>query len=101
MKDDIIMHIPDDCMLTFDVVSDTPLGKKMLDKNIERFGDKYFFAAYILTELGKDPQKRDARFRTMIDLFPTNFDQFPLCFSEEDLRFLDGSPIKEMLNTLK
>ena len=47
-------------ILTFDKVSQTTIGKKMLELEIQKqFGEPIFFAQYILVEMQKEPKDRE------------------------------------------
>ena len=73
------------------------MGQLMLKKGLkERLGPIYFFCAYILLERRRpDPEERD--FGAFLDLLPEDCGQFPIFFNEDELSYLDGSPLKEQL----
>ena len=56
---DDVIFVPRNQLISFDIVSDTPIGKIMLEKDfINRYGEEYFFYTYIMSERKKDPELR-------------------------------------------
>ena len=69
----------------------------MFERNMrERFGIEYFFAAYIMSEMRKAPQRRT--FGAYLDVWPDNYEEFPLFFNKKELDYLEGSPYKDEFN---
>ena len=63
----------------------------MLEKGMrQKYGEVYFFVAYILVELKKD--YKDRKYAPYIDILPKNPQHFPVFFKDEELAYLDGSP---------
>ena len=86
-----ILYIPHSFILTVEVVCQTPIGKKMMEKGMrKKYGDYSFFCAYILFERRKPAEQR--QFGPFIDSFPQSFDEFPIFFDEDELSYLEGSP---------
>jgi len=52
-----------------------------------------FFAAFLCDELKKEKSEWDL----FLKILPANFDEFALNYSEEDLKWLEGSPCIESL----
>ena len=65
----------------------------------EKYGESYFFVAYILSELKKD--KKDREFAEYLDTIPKSCDNFPTFYTDEELENLIGSPILAQINDQK
>ena len=52
-----------------------------------------FFAAFLCDELKKEKSDWDL----FLKMLPANFDEFSLNYSDEDLKWLEGSPCIESL----
>jgi hypothetical protein len=54
-------------------------------------------ASYILEE----KEKPDCKFRKYIDLLPDNFDEFPIFYSDQEVSYLEGSPLITYIGLLR
>jgi hypothetical protein len=63
---------------------------------VERLGDKFLFAVYILEERRK--ASKDQEFGPYLDTLPVDFCQYPLYYNDEELKHLKGSPVIDHLN---
>ena len=66
----------------------------MLEKGIKkRFGERIFFATYILSEMKK--KRKDRKFKEYLDTLPHSCNENPGMFTDEELSYLEGSKVKD------
>ena len=93
---EIVLCIPNKFILGYHLASESPIGKQMLQKNLKSyFGQNILFVAYILEERRKKP--KETMWKPFFDLFPDNFNNFPLFYTNEELKELTGSPFLQYL----
>ena len=91
---DTMLYVPKKLMLTTEIVSQTHIGRQVKEKiEGESFIMYVLFAQYILLERLKDPNERE--WGACLALFPENFTELPLSYTEEELSYLAGSPYQE------
>ena len=70
------------------------------DKNLV-FWHHNFMAVYLLTEIYRkreDPNYKSP-FSEYLDILPSDMDDFPACYSAEELSLLEGSEVKLFIET--
>lgn len=75
----------------------SPIGKLMYEKGLRQrlISPKHsFLGTYLLQEWKKDV----IPFDEYLDILPKNVSDFPIFFSEEDKKFLKGSPFLNQVN---
>lgn len=83
-------------IITMDVVKQSAVGKIIGDQRLyeELKGVAHSsFAAFLLYE----NQNRKSEYRKYLNDLPKDFSHFPLFFSEDEKKFLRGSPILEKM----
>lgn len=83
-------------MITLEKVTQSLIGGIMMKFNLKekmKNAKFSFFAAFLCDELKKE--KSD--WELFLKLLPANFDEFSLNYSNEDLKWLEGSPCIESL----
>jgi histone-lysine N-methyltransferase SETD3 len=68
---------------------DTPVGKKMLEHNLDLLSPKHCFLSTFLLLEKANPE---SFWRPYLDMLPQDYNSFPIFFSESDLDWLEGSP---------
>jgi hypothetical protein len=89
-------------ILNIDKVVEGQFCKKLDNKGLSKtdaWAEKFYFAAYILSELEEDPEK--SSFGPLLDLLPKNVDSFPYNYDDEEISFLKGSPFLRVLSVFK
>lgn len=67
----------------------TGVGKKVLDSGLDMLSPKHsFLSTYLL----KERDNKNSRWRPYLDMLPKDYNSFPVFFSDEELKFLEGSP---------
>ncbi len=100
-----ILLIPKEQIITLEMAFASPIGKKMMDHNLRShlLSPKHsFLTTYILQE----NEKGDASpFFPFIDILPKSFENFPIFFTEEEKKYLEGSPfltqVEEKIEDIK
>jgi hypothetical protein len=87
-----VLYFPYDLLLNFEVASDTPIGKKLLEKNFKDIlGANIFYCTFILQEMRKKPE--DRKFKEYLDTLPLGCRDYPLVFTDKELLELNGCSI--------
>lgn len=83
------MIIPYDKLITLEIARDSPIGIKMINKGISLRSPKHcFLSSYLLSEKAKT----NSRWKCYLDIFPSDYSNFPIFFSEKEIDLLKGSP---------
>jgi len=87
-KNEIIMAIPKDCLISLETVYDTAYGKKIQEFMYkELYSPKHcLLSSFLLYE------QKNKKYKYYFDLLPQNYDNFPIFYKTEELDFLKGSP---------
>ena len=89
------MFIPEDLMITFEKTLETPMGKILEEKGYTRPDGRLMavkgtlFSLFLLQEKLKPIEERS--FQPYLDSLPTNIDNFPAFFTDQELKYLEGS----------
>jgi hypothetical protein len=67
----------------------TPIGQKIINAGLDLLSPKHSFLSTFLLREKKDP---NSFWKPYIDLLPTDYNSFPVFFSEDELKWLEGSP---------
>lgn len=87
-KDEIILTIPKECLISLELVLSTEYGKKIGDfMYFELASPKHcLLSSFLLFE------KNNPKWKFYFDLLPKNFSNFPIFYTDEELNYLIGSP---------
>ena len=87
-KDEIILSVPKECLISLELVLSTEYGKKIGEFMYnELTSPKHcLLCSFILFE------KYNPKWKFYFDLLPKKFTNFPIFYSENELKYLIGSP---------
>ena len=87
-KDEIILTIPKECLISLELVLSTEYGKKIGEfMYYELASPKHcLLSTFLLFE------KNNKNWKFYFDLLPKNFSNFPIFYTDEELNYLIGSP---------
>ena len=87
-KDEIIMTIPKDCLISLETALETSIGKE-IGKFMynELTSPKHCLLTSFLLSEEKNP-----KWKFYFDLLPNDFSNFPIFYSQKELDYLKGSP---------
>ncbi len=87
-KDEIILTIPKECLISLELVLSTEYGKKIGEFMYnELTSPKHcLLSSFILFE------KNNPKWKFYFDLLPKNFSNFPIFYTDNELQYLIGSP---------
>jgi histone-lysine N-methyltransferase SETD3 len=87
-KDEIIMTIPKECLISLETALNTEMGKeigKFMHKELN--SPKHcLLSAFLLENL------KSEKWKFYFDLLPKDFSNFPIFYTEKELEYLKGSP---------
>ena len=67
----------------------TEVGKKILNHALDLLSPKHSFLSTFLLKERKNP---NSFWRPYLDLLPSDYNCFPVFFSDEEMKWLEGSP---------
>lgn len=71
------------------MAKETQVGRKMIDAALDLLSPKHSFLSTFLLRERKNP---DSFWKPYIDLLPSDYNCFPVFFSDDELKWLEGSP---------
>ena len=71
----------------------------MNKKIVEMYGYHVFFCQWVMLEEAKDIDQSE--FGSYIDLWPNKISNFPVSFSDKELKWLEGSPFCQFIDVIK
>jgi histone-lysine N-methyltransferase SETD3 len=75
----------------------TAISKKIIDKKVELLSPKHsFLSIFLLLER----KNEESLWKIYLDILPSDYNNFPIFFSEEDFAWLEGSPFLSKDNHL-
>lgn len=81
-------------LITLEMAKESPFGMKMEAANLNLNSPKHcFLTTYILQERINPLTK----WQKYIDILPKSYDNFPIFFSDEEKKMLNGSPFLSIL----
>ena len=87
-EEEVIIQIPLKCLITVEMGRDTPIGRKIINSNIELDAPKHLFLMLFLLIDCKNP---DSFFKPYYDILPQSLSNMPIFWTEDELGFLEGS----------
>ena len=87
-KDEIILSIPKECLISLELVLESEYGKKIGEIMFnELTSPKHcLLSSFILFE------KNNPKWKFYFDLLPKDFSNFPIFYTDNELNYLKGSP---------
>ena len=88
MKDEIIMTIPRECLISLETALETDYGKKIGEFMYKELNSPKhcLLTSFILYE------EKNPKYKYYFDLFPKDFSNFPIFYTSKELEYLKGSP---------
>ena len=88
MKDEIIMTIPKDCLISLETVFATEYGKKIGEFMFKELNSPKhcLLTSFLLYE------ENNPKYKYYFDLLPQDFSNFPVFYTSKELEYLKGSP---------
>ena len=89
-----ILFVPLNLLITLEMSFKSPLGRLMYEKGLRQrlISPKHnFLCAFMLQEI----KKESTPWQTYIELLPQDVSEFPVFFSEEEKKWLEGSKFIE------
>ena len=88
LKDEIIMTIPKDCLISLETAFETSYGKKIGEFMYNELNSpKHCLLTSFLLYEEKNP-----KYKYYFDLLPKDYSNFPIFYSNKELDYLKGSP---------
>ena len=88
MKDEIILTIPKDCIISLETALDTEYGKKIGEFMYNELNSpKHCLLSSFLLYEEKTP-----KWKFYFDLLPQDYSNFPIFYTDKELEYLKGSP---------
>ena len=88
LKDEIIMTIPKDCLISLETAFDTTYGKKIGEFMYNELNSpKHCLLTSFLLYEEKNP-----KYKYYFDLLPKDYSNFPIFYTNKELDYLKGSP---------
>ena len=88
LKDEIIMTIPKDCLISLETAFDTTYGKKIGEFMYNELNSpKHCLLTSFLLYEEKNP-----KYKYYFDLLPRDYSNFPIFYTNKELDYLKGSP---------
>ena len=88
LKDEIIMTIPKDCLISLKTALETSYGKKIGEFMYNELNSpKHCLLSSFLLYEEKNP-----KYKYYFDLLPKDFSNFPIFYTNKELEYLKGSP---------
>jgi histone-lysine N-methyltransferase SETD3 len=93
LKDEIIMAIPRQCLITLEVAFSTNYGKKISEFMYRELNSPKhcLLSSFILFE------ENNPIYKYYFDLLPNDYSNFPIFYSKKELEYLKGSPFLNLI----
>ena len=88
VKDEIIMTIPRECLISLETALETDYGKKIGEFMYKELNSPKhcLLTSFILYE------EKNPKYKYYFDLLPKDFSNFPIFYTSKELEYLKGSP---------
>ena len=96
-KGETILYVPKKEIITLEMAMESPIGAKMKAKHHRSrlISPKHsFLATYIM----QDGRKEKSYYDEYIDILPKAFDNFPIFYTMEERKWLEGSPFQNQIS---
>ena len=93
LKDEIIMTIPKDCLISLETAFETSYGKKIGEFMYNELNSpKHCLLTSFLLYEEKNP-----KYKYYFDLLPKDYSNFPIFYTNKELDYLKGSPFLDQI----
>lgn len=75
----------------------TGTGKKIADSGLDMLSPKHSFLSTFLLKERKDP---NSIWRPYLDMLPKDYNSFPVFFTDDEMKWLEGSPFAGTYNVI-
>jgi len=83
-------------LITLEMAKESPIGTKMLNANLDLLSPKHcYLSTFLLQEKIKGG---DSDWKFYLDFLPSSYDNFPIFFTDEEKKWLIGSPFSSLIN---
>ncbi len=95
-KGDTIIFVPKNRIITLEMAYASPIGKKMYEKGLRSalISPKHSFLA---TFIMQERRKSESDWQYYMDILPKDGRDFPIFFSQEEKKQLEGSPFLDQI----
>ncbi|KAL4487539.1 hypothetical protein ABPG72_007059 [Tetrahymena utriculariae] len=93
-----ILFIPKSHLITLEMAKETPVAKKIIAAKLNLLSPKHSFLSTFLLQERKN---NESKWKPYLDILPSDYNQFPIFFSEDDLSWLKGSPFQNQVREKK
>lgn len=76
-------------LITLEMAKSIGVGKKLVDSGLDLLSPKHSFLSTFLLKERKDPK---SFWRPYLDMLPADYNSFPVFFSDDEMKLLEGSP---------
>jgi histone-lysine N-methyltransferase SETD3 len=83
------MFIPRSHMITLELAKSIEISQKLIKNKVELLSPKHSFLSIFLLKEKKNP---DSFWMPYINILPSDYNNFPIFFEDDDLKWLEGSP---------
>jgi histone-lysine N-methyltransferase SETD3 len=97
LKNEIIMAIPKECLITLEVALNTSYGKKISAFMYHELNSPKhcLLSSFLLFE------QNNPLYKYYFDLLPNDYSNFPIFYTEKELDYLKGSPFLNLITNKK
>jgi len=93
-----IVFIPLSHLITLEMAKSIGVGKKLVDSGLDLLSPKHSFLSTYLLRERKNP---NSFWKPYLDMLPENYNSFPVFFSEDEMKLLEGSPFADQVRDKK
>lgn len=95
-KGETILYVPKEQIITLEMAFASPVGKKMYEKGLRQrlISPKHSF---LCTFIMQERRKPDTEWKYYIDILPKSYTNFPIFFTPEEKKYLEGSPFLDQV----
>lgn len=99
-KDEIILTIPLDLLISLEVAKSTDLGAKIASIMYSELNSPKhcLLTSYILNEKFNNP---NSKWSNYLNILPQDYSNFPVFFTDHEIKLLEGSPFKSQVEEKK
>lgn len=88
-KNEVFLVVPQSQILTLDMAKESPIGAKMVKAGLHLLSPKHSFLSTLVMQ---ERRKPDTKWAPYLDILPKSFGNFPIFFTKEEKKWLEGSP---------
>ena len=93
-KKENFLYIPRNLLITLEMSKEAPVGAQMAKLKVPLLSPKHsYLSSYVLQEL----YNKDTKWKPYLDMLPKDLSSFPIFFTHEEKKWLDGSPFLDQV----